>query len=466
MKNDMEIKMFDKKTYVERRKKLKEQLKSGLVLLPGNKEIMINYYNYYRQDVNFLYYFGHDDPMLWGIIDIDENKDYLFGDDRLIDDVIWMGPDSSTTEKADAVGAIVQPYDNISKVISDAKAKNKKIHFLPQYDVGTSLFLESLLGISHEEIRDNVSMDLVKCVIAQRSIKTPDEVEQIIQALNTSYIMNTFAMKQTQPGLYEKDICGALEGIALSQGNGISFPMIFSIRGETLHNHHHGNLMRKGDLALLDSGAESSLHYASDITRTFPVSGKFSDKQKDIYNVVLNSQLAAIDKMNAGVPFRDCHLTTATVIADGLKDLGLMKGSVEDAVQKGAHALFFPHGLGHMMGLDVHDMEPLGENNVGYNDEFKRSDQFGLAYLRMAKRLEPGFVITVEPGIYFIPQLIAEWKSKNNHSEFIDYDKVDEYLDFGGIRIEDDILVTNEGPLVLGKPIPKTVEEVEAACNS
>jgi Xaa-Pro dipeptidase len=307
---------------------------------------------------------------------------------------------------------------------------------------------------------------LVKAVIAQRSIKTPEEVEQIVRALNTSFMMNTFAMKQTKPGLYEKDIYGALEGIALSQGSGVSFPMIFSIRGETLHNEKHENLMKEGDLALLDSGAESPLHYASDITRTFPVNGKFTDKQKDIYNVVLNSQLESINLMNEGIPFRDCHLKAASVIAGGLKDVGLMKGDVNDAVQNGAHALFFPHGLGHMMGLDVHDMEPLGENNVGYNEEFKRSDQFGLAYLRMAKKLEPGFVMTVEPGIYFIPQLISEWKSKNKHAEFINYDKVDEYLDFGGIRIEDDVLITNEGPLVLGKPIPKTIDEVEDTCNS
>lgn len=458
--------MFSEKTYVERRNKLKKMLKSGLILFPGNRELMINYFTVYRQDTNFLYYWGHDAPGLWAIIDIDNDKDILFGDDREVDDIVWMGPDELISDKALSVGAINMPYKMISEVVGNAVQSKRKIHFLPQYDCGTKIFLESILEINHKEIPNHVSVDFIKAVISQRTIKTPEEIKEISLALNISYVMNTFAMKHTKPGLYEKDIYGALEGIALSQGKGISFPMIFSVRGETLHNNNHENLMKEGDLALLDSGAESPLHYASDITRTFPVSGKFSREQKDIYNVVLNSQLAAIEMMNPGVPFRDCHLKTARVIAEGMKDLGFMKGDMNEAVNAGAHALFFPHGLGHMLGLDVHDLEPLGEDYVGYNDEFKRSKQFGLAYLRMARRLEAGFVMTVEPGIYFIPQLIANWKKENKHQKFINYEKVEKFIGFGGIRIEDNILVTNEGPLVLGKPIPKTVDEVERECNS
>ena len=458
--------MFDASIYVQRRKKLKTILKSGLVLLPGNKELQINYFTLYRQDVNFLYYFGHNVPDLWAMIDIDNDKDILFGDDRSIDDVVWMGPDRTMKEKADEVGALVMPSSKISEVIAEAKSKGQTIHFLPQYDARNKILFEQMLGISSVEVNNKASLDLTKAIISQRTIKSKEEIEEINNAINISYVMNTFAMKNTKPGLYEKDIYGALEGIALSQGRGLSFPMIFSIRGETLHNNSHENLMKDGDLVVLDSGVESANYYASDITRTFPVNGKFSPIQKDIYNVVLNSQLASIEMMKPGVPFRDCHLIAANVIASGLKDLGFMKGNVDDAVAAGAHALFFPHGLGHMMGLDVHDMEPLGENYIGYNEEFKRSTQFGLAYLRMAKRLEPGFVMTVEPGIYFIPQLIANWKAENNHSEFINYDMVEKHVGFGGVRIEDDVLVTDNGNLVLGSPIPKTVEEVEETCNS
>lgn len=458
--------MFQPEVYKERRKILKGLVKSGLILFPGNKEPKVNYNTNYRQDSTFMYYWGHTTPDLWAVIDVDNDEDILIGDDRAVDDIVWMGPDFAMTEKAALVGTDkTQPFTKLNDIVKTAKEKGQTIHYLPQYDVSNQIFFESLLGLNHAEVNNKVSEALIKAVVMQRSVKSDLEIVELNFAANISYVMNTFAMKNTKPGLYEKDVWGAVEGIALSQGKGISFPTIFSVRGETLHNNFHENLMKEGDLAVLDSGAESQMHYASDITRTFPVSGKFTPEQRDIYNVVLNSQLAAIDMIKPGVPYRECHLKTAQVIAQGLKDLGFMKGDVDEAVAAGAHALFFPHGLGHMLGLDAHDMEPLGENFVGYNEQYKRSEQFGLAYLRLARELQEGFVITAEPGIYFIPQLIANWKDENKHVDFINYDKVEKFVGFGGIRIEDDILVTKDGSQILGEPIPKTVEEVEEACN-
>jgi Xaa-Pro aminopeptidase len=322
------------------------------------------------------------------------------------------------------------------------------------------------LGINPTQVNAQSSQNLIRAVVQQRSIKSDEEVAEIEKALDISYLMNTLAMRASDVGILEREVYGAVEGLALAGGNGVSFPIIFSTHGETLHNHHHENIMHDGDLVLLDSGAESLLHYASDITRTFPVNGKFTQRQKDTYNIVLAAETTAIEAIKPNISYKEIHLNSAKVITNGLKDLGLMKGNVDDAVNEGAHALFFPHGLGHMLGLDVHDMEGLGEGFVGYDKETQRSDQFGLAYLRLAKKLHTGFVITVEPGIYFIPQLFKNWKSENKHADFINYDKVEEYLDFGGIRIEDDVLVTEDSNRVLGKsPIPKTVEDVEQACG-
>ncbi len=273
-------------------------------------------------------------------------------------------------------------------------------------------------------------------------------------------------MKKTAPGIIESDISGTIEGIALCGGAGVSFPVILSVRGEILHNHSHSNIMQDGDLLVNDSGAESMMHYAADITRTFPVNGKYSLKQKEVYEIVLKAQMDAIEALKPGIMYRDVHLLAARIIADGLKEVGLMKGDMEEAVLQGAHALFFPHGLGHMMGLDVHDMENYGEDLIGYDETVQRSDQFGLAYLRLAKKLEPGFVLTVEPGIYFIPDLINQWKKAKKFENFIEYKNVEKYIGFGGIRIEDDILVTEDGHRVLGRPIPKTVHDVETMCQS
>ncbi len=460
--------MFDKEIYSARRKELASKINSGVILFLGNKEAPMNYpaneYKF-RQDSNFLYYFGLDEPNLAAVIDAESGEEIIFGYNRDVDDVIWMGPDASISEKANSVGvANTKPFGELFNYIEKQIGVGRKIHFLPPYRAETMIDLEKLTGIKTEKIKIFSSQELIKAVVAQRSIKQPEEIEEIENALAISYEMYATAFREIRPGLLERELYGKLEGITLSKGNGVSFPTILSVRGEILHNHHHENIMSEGDLLVIDSGAESEMHYASDITRTLPVSGKFTEKQKGIYSIVLKAQKEAIEMMKPGVKYRDVHLHAAKVITEGLKELGLMKGNVDDAVQNGAHALFFPHGLGHMLGLDVHDMEGLGENFVGYNSEIERSEQFGLAYLRFAKSLRPGHVITVEPGIYFIPKLVEKWKAENKLNEFINYEKVEEYLGFGGIRIEDDVLVTEEGHRVLGKQlIPKEIEDIEKA---
>lgn len=463
--------MFSASTYVERRKKLKELVKTGLIFLPGNGDVPINYADnmyQFRQDSAFLYYFGLDKENLAAIIDVDKNQEFIFGDDRSIDDVVWMGFEEPLAEYAKKAGVEnTAPLSNLSGVLKSANEKGQKIHWLPQYRADLIIKFEDWLGVHHSKVNSDASIELIKAVISQREFKSEEELSEIELALDLSYEMNTTAMKLSRDGLYEREVWGVIAGVAMKWGGFASFPIIFSQDGQTLHNHHHDNIMKNGRLLVLDSGAESPLHYASDITRTFPVSGRFTDKQKDIYEIVLAAQLKGIELMKPGVSFKDCHLGAAKVIAEGLINLGLMKGNADDAVSAGAHALFMPHGLGHHMGLDVHDCEGLGESNIGYDENYKRSEQFGLAYLRMGKELKPGHVITVEPGCYFIPQLIDNWKSDNKHTEFINFDKLDDYRDFGGIRIEDDIVVTENSHRILGKkPIPKTIQEVEAACNA
>ena len=457
--------MFNSELYSSRRENLRKLMNSDLLLFPGNNEAAFNYpantYNF-RQDSSFLYFFGVDHPGFAGIIDVDNGEDYFFGDDITMDDIIWMGPQPSMKARTAKVGITnVLPYIKLSKMIQEAIDKNRKIHFLPPYRGEQSIQLAELLGKKAGEIKDMASVELIKSVIKLRSVKDEEEVKEIEFALNIAYNMHTTAMKMAMPGIVEREIAGKIEGIALCEGLGVSFPIILSINGQTLHNHYHGNTLVKERMMVTDAGAESLLHYASDITRTVPVGGKFSRRQKDIYEIVLAANMKAIESVKPGITNKELHIMACETIASGLKDLGLMKGDVKEAVTRGAHALFMPHGLGHMMGLDVHDMEGLGEDYVGYDDQVKRSDQFGLAFLRLGKKLEPGFIFTIEPGLYFIPALIDQWKSEHKFEEFINYDKVESYKDFGGIRIEDDVLVTNNGYKVPGKPIPKTVSEVE-----
>ncbi len=458
--------MFEPQVYALRRQKLHGLMGSGLAIFPGNNEAPMNYRAntyHYRQDSNFMYFFGLSQPGLAGVIDFDNRQDYIFGDDVDIEDVIWMGPQPTMADRAALAGVgNTSPLQALGAFLEKAVQAGRKVHFVPPYRADTELWLSTLLGLRPRFIKAYGSSELIRAIVSLREIKEEAEIVQIEQMVDVAYAMHTTAMRMARPGMVERQISGRMEGIAFEMANGTSFPIILTINGQTLHNHYHGNILTEGRLLVSDAGAENDDCYSSDITRTTPVGGKFSQRQKEIYEIVLEANLKGIASSMPGVYYRDVHLTAARVIASGLKELGLMKGSVEEAVAQGAHALFFPHGLGHQMGLDVHDMENLGENFVGYDETISRSTQFGLAYLRMAKMLKPGHVLTVEPGIYFIPALIDKWKAENRFAEFINYGKVESYKDFGGIRLEDDILITPDGCTILGKPIPKTVAEVEA----
>lgn len=457
--------MFSSNVYTARRNRLRTLVSSGIILFPGNPEAAMNYAAntyHYRQDSNFLYYFGLDHDGFAGVIDVDNNKDIIFGNDIDMDDIIWMGFQPTVKEQAARAG--VEHTDTLAKLevfLKDAVAKGRKVHIVKPYRGEVWIWLESLLGVHHAQVKNFISEELIRGIVAMRSIKEDIEIRELEKAIDVAYLMHTTGMKMAKPGVIEQEIAGTIEGIALSHYGPVSFPVILSVDGQTLHNHYHGNTLKEGRMMVIDAGCESALHYASDITRTVPVGGKFNQRQREIYEIVLKANMDTIKAIKPGVYYKEIHLLAAKTIATGLKDLGLMKGDVDEAVAKGAHALFFPHGLGHMLGLDVHDMEGLGENFVGYDSTVSRSNQFGLAFLRMARKLEPGFVITDEPGIYFIPALIDQWRNEGRFTEFINYEKAETYKDFGGIRIEDDVVVTEDGYRVLGKPIPKTVEQIE-----
>jgi len=457
--------MFSSDTYLQRRQRLNRQIGSGVILLLGNQDCPMNFAENpypFRQDSSFLYFFGLDFPCLAAVIDIDQQTECVFGNDLSIDDIVWSGSQPTLKEKCQKADVFeTATLDELQAVLKKAIKQGKKIHFLPQYRPENVLKIGQLMSIPPSAIQDHVSEPLIRAVVAQRSIKSPDEVEQIEQALEITREMQIAAMQHARPGIYEREIAGIMEGIAVSKGVRLAFPTIFSIHGETLHNHGHDNLMQKGNIAVNDSGAESGLHYASDITRTIPIGGKFTGQQREIYQIVLRAQETAITAIKPGVEFRRVHEIACVVLASGLKDLGLIETDPEEAVQAGAHTLFFQCGLGHMLGLDVHDMESLGEDYVGYTDKIKRKMEFGWQWLRLAKALEAGFVVTVEPGIYFIPQLIDRWNQQRKFCDFIDYRKVERYRGFGGIRIEDDVLVTDNGCRILGPEIPKGIDEVE-----
>jgi len=459
--------MFHPKIYIERRTLLKKGVKSGLILFMGNEESPMNYpANTYpfRQDSSFLYFFGLDTPSLAAVVDVEAGTDTVFGDDITLEDVIWMGEQPKLKDRAAAAGVfLTAPASKLQETIAEAKKQNRLIHYLPPYRPETEAKLAALLDAPRQEIKKRASTELIKAVVSQRAVKSEVEIAQMERALAVTYKMYLSAMILVRPGLYESDIVGALDGIALAQGLRTAFPTILSMNVHVFHNPYHHNRLQKGRLLVIDAGASSALGYASDITRTIPVSGTFTQQQREVYEIVLKGQLQAIASMKPGIKYKDIHLATARTMASGLRDLGLMKGDSEEAVAAGAHALFFPHGLGHMIGLDVHDMEGLGEDYVGYDETVSRSPQFGLAYLRMARELRPGFVLTVEPGIYFIPALIDKWKSEKRMAAFIDYAKVEHYRDFTGIRIEDNVLITKDGSRVLGRPIPKKVKDVEKA---
>jgi Xaa-Pro aminopeptidase len=457
--------MFSTNTYVQRRNELKRKIKSGVILFLGNDESPMNYKDntyHFRQDSSFLYYFGLNDPGMTAVIDVESGTEMIYGYDFTIDDVVWMGPQESLAARAEKCGVEeTAPQEQLSEDLKKILNEKRRVHYLPPYRAEHFLQIKSFLGIEPDFAMDFVSMDLVLAVIAQRSIKSKEEIHEIEQAHAITREMHLIAMRMARPGMYEREVVGAVRGIAVGAGGAPSFPVIMSIHGETLHNHYHGNKMKQGDLVVHDSGAETQMGYAADITRTIPVGGSFTQKQKEIYELVLKANMECIAAVKPEINNKDIHLLAAKTITSGLVDLGIMKGDTDAAVAAGAHALFFPHGIGHMMGLDVHDMENLGEKYVGYDDKTPRSSQFGLAYLRLAKVLQPGFVMTIEPGIYFIPTLIEKWRAEKKFEEFVNYQKLDAYLDFGGVRLEDDILVTESGFKVIGQPIPKTVSDVE-----
>ncbi|HOK25083.1 MAG TPA: aminopeptidase P family protein [Bacteroidales bacterium] len=461
--------MFSSEVYSDRRQKLRSLVKSGLAFFPGNVESPVNYPAnpyHFRQDSSFLYFFGLDLPGLAGVIDFDSGDEWIFGDDFDLNDIVWMGPQPTVRELAMKCGIVkTAPLKKLEEIIADAVSKKRKIHFLPPYRGETKMMLGSLLKEDPCKMKTLASEELIRAVVSLRIIKEAIEIEEIEKAVNISWEMHVTAMKMCRAGVKEQEIFGVIEGIAWSKGAGPAFPVILSINGQTLHNHAHNNILTEGRMMVTDAGAESLLHYASDITRTTPVGGKFNSRQRDIYEVVLRANNLAIGEAKPGKSFRQIHIDACKAIAQGMKELGLMKGDTEEAVMQGAHALFMPHGLGHMLGLDVHDMEGLGENYVGYNDRTKRSDQFGLSFLRFALECKPGHVITIEPGCYFIPQLIDQWKSEGKFKEYICYDRLESYRDFGGIRIEDNIAITETGCRLLGRPIPKTVEEIESVCS-
>ena len=458
--------MFETSVYKNRRARLKEKVKSGLVLILGNVEAPANYTDNtykFRQDSSFLYFFGLNQPGFAGVIDIDSGDEYIFGNDVDMDDIIWMGPQPSVKDMAARVGVSkTAPFARLADCMKTAISQGRRIHFLPPYRFRNMLLLEELLGIRPALVKNYASLELIKAVVDLRSVKEPCEIEEITKACNIGYEMHTAAMRNCKPGVKEQYIAGLIEGIAASYGSMVSFPVILSQNGETLHNHDHSQILQEGRMMLTDAGAEEVSHYCSDFTRTVPVGGKFLTRQKEVYNIVLAANNKAIEIAKPGVTYQYVHLEVCKVLAQGLKDLGLMKGDVNEAVAAGAHALFMPHGLGHMMGLDVHDMEDLGQIYVGYDDETRPIDQFGTSSLRMGRRLQEGFVITDEPGCYFIPALIDQWRAQGIHKEFLNYDKIETFKDFGGIRLEDDILIIPGGSRFLGdKRTPITVEEVE-----
>ena len=453
--------MFSASTYIERRKRLCETLGKGKVLLLGNTEVGMNYKSnvyHFRQDSTFLYFTGIDRAGLAAVIDVESAETTVFGNELDMDDIVWTGERPTIAEMAEKAGIEhTRPMTDLKNAIQG------EVHYLPPYRHENLIMLHELLGQTIAIVKSGVSVSLIQAIAAMRSIKSAEELEEIDLAVRITNDLHMAAMMTASSGLREADVHAAIQAVIARQDTSLSFPAIISTAGQILHNHAHHQEMESGRLLLVDAGAEAPIsRYAGDMTRTFPVDRQFTEKQKAVYQTVLDAQMAAIAMLKPGLPYKSAHLEAARVIAEGMKSIGLMKGNMDEAVAAGASALFFPHGLGHMMGLDVHDMEDYGENYIGYGEGFERSSQFGLAFLRLAKPLKAGYVVTVEPGIYFIPQLIDQWRAEKLHTEFINYDALEAYKDFGGIRIEDDYVITENGARLLGGNVPKTIKDVEA----
>ena len=461
--------MFSKETYINRRAELKKLVKSGVIILFGNNESPNNYpanaYYPFRQDSTFLYYFGQQRDGLVGVIDVDNDTETLIGNDIDIEDIVWYGSVDSVSDLAAQVGVSDSaPMAALRTICNEALRQKRTIHFLPPYRYDIKLQIFDLLGIHPNQQKESASMELIQAVVKMRSVKTQEEIEEMERAAEIGYKMHTTAMTLIRPGVTEKYVAGQVDGIAHSYGAQVSFATIFSQHGEIMHGNPSLALLEAGRLALCDAGAETVNNYCSDNTRTMPVSGKYTQRQLEIYSIVEACHDLVLNVAKPGVKYMDCHFAVARLMTERLKELGLMKGDTEEAVHAGAHAMFLPHGLGHMMGMDVHDMENLDQINVGFDEETRPIlDQFGTNCLRMGRRLEEGFVVTDEPGIYFIPALIDDWRKSGYCAEFLNFDLLETYKDFGGIRIEDDILITKDGCRFLGENrIPYHPQDVEA----
>ena len=457
----MVMKYFAKETYIKRRAELKKRMGSGLLVFIGNEEVGMNYRDNgyaFRQDSTVLYYFASDYAGMCALIDIDNDRDIIFADELTIDDIVWMG-DMPTKREMSALAGVtdVRPRKEFDAYIADAQKRGQRLHTLPPYRAEHELMC-SRWGAEP-------SVDFIMAVADMRNHKTPEEVEQIEIGVDRSVDMHVAAMKACRPGMRECEVAAEIRKAAFMGGCEMSFPIICTVNGQTLHNHSQENLMQEGQMLLVDAGGESPLHYAGDLSSTMPVGAHFTERQRTVFDILYGAHQAAVGMLAPGVNFRDVHLKAAETISEGLKGLGLMKGNARDAAESGAYAMFFPCGLGHMMGLDVHDMENLGEKYVGYGGR-EKSTQFGFKSLRLGRNLEPGFVFTIEPGIYFIPQLMDLWESQGLHRDFLCYDEMRKWRDFGGIRNEEDYLITPDGARRLGHKIkPMTADEVEAAKN-
>ena len=472
--------MFEANVYVNRRRVLHEQMasrtaegKRGVAVFLGNVDSAMNYRGNdykFRQDSNFLYYWGVDEPWFAAVIDLDNGDECLYGNDVDIDDIIWMGPQPTVASKGAAVGcARTLPLAEFDKAVAAAVSAGRPVHFLPPARYYNQMKLAELTDISTADVRKvapvaagGASEELVKSVVAMRLIKEQCEIEELDKAADLGYLMHTEARRGCKPGVLEQEIVGRMEGVTYSHGWGPSFTTILSQNGETLHNHSHHQIITPGRLLVVDAGAESNTHYASDFTRTYPCSGKFTTQQREIYDIVEGANEFAYSQTKPGTTYWDVHYAAARYLLDGLKSLDLVRGDVDEMLPLGISGLFMPHGLGHNMGMDVHDMEDLGENYVGYAEDQKRHPLLGLGNLRMARRLEPGHVVTDEPGLYFIPALIEQWKREGTDKGFVNYEKLAGYYDFGGIRLEDDVLVTPDGARRLGsRRLPIKSSDIE-----
>ncbi len=461
--------MYSKETYVSRRAELKKLVKSGVIILFGNNNSPANFpnngYHPFRQDSSFLYYFGLNRDGLVGVIDVDNDIETLIGDDISIDDIVWYGSVESVHDMAEQVGVKNSaPMKSLKTICNDAMRQKRRIHFLPPYRADIKIQIFDLLGIHPNQQKESASMDLIKAIVKMRSVKTDEEVEELERAAVIGYKMHTTAMKMCRPGITEQEIAGALDGIANGLGSMVSFATILTQHGEIMHGSPSMDKLEAGRLMLCDAGAETINNYCSDNTRTSPVSGHYDQRQLEIYSIVEACHDYVLQVAKPGVKWWDVHFAVCRLMTDRLKELGLMKGDTEEAVRAGAHAMFMCHGLGHMMGMDVHDMEGFDQINVGFDEEVRPNlEQFGTNCLRLGRRLQKGFVVTDEPGIYFIPALIDDWKASGHCKEFINFDKLETYKDFGGIRIEDDLLITDDGCRFIGKDrIPYHPKDVEA----